>query len=288
MSITRLEELTLNGWPALQTLARDGWLLRLANGYTRRANSVLPLYPGRQRLDEKIAAAEALYRARGQAVVFKLTAASQPAELDEALAARGYALEAPTSAQVLDLTTTALEAPATATCDEALTDEWLAAFCALSQVPERHHATMRQMLGSIVPAHAFFAVGPHPRAPITQPLPPWKRTTGEGEPYLAAPGHASAPEHDHPITLSPPHLVSSCGLAVVEDGYVGLADIVTHPAYRRQGHARRLILDALAWARARGAHTAYLQVMLDNAPALALYAGLGFEEVYRYWYRVKV
>jgi ribosomal protein S18 acetylase RimI-like enzyme len=27
--------------------------------------------------------------------------------------------------------------------------------------------------------------------------------------------------------------------------------------------------------------------MLNNAPALKLYDGLGFGEVYRYWYRLK-
>jgi ribosomal protein S18 acetylase RimI-like enzyme len=72
---------------------------------------------------------------------------------------------------------------------------------------------------------------------------------------------------------------------VVEAGYVGLYDIVTNAEHRRQGHGRRLIGDLLTWAKGEGAHMAYLQVMLNNEPALRLYAGLGFEEVYRYWYR---
>ena len=42
-----------------------------------------------------------------------------------------------------------------------------------------------------------------------------------------------------------------------------------------------------AWAKARGALTAHLNVQADNTRAVDLYAGLGFNEIYRYVYRVK-
>jgi ribosomal protein S18 acetylase RimI-like enzyme len=65
----------------------------------------------------------------------------------------------------------------------------------------------------------------------------------------------------------------------------GLFEIATHIGERRQGHARRLVLSALKWARQRGARHAWLQVEADNRAALALYRSFGFEELYRYHYR---
>lgn len=75
------------------------------------------------------------------------------------------------------------------------------------------------------------------------------------------------------------------GICVHDGDLAGLFEIATLERARRQGHGRRLVLSALQWARLRGAREAWLQVEADNEAALALYAGLGFEEVYRYHYR---
>lgn len=80
----------------------------------------------------------------------------------------------------------------------------------------------------------------------------------------------------------------ACGLGVVQAGYVGLFDIVTHADFRRQGYGAQVVSGLLAWAQTHGAHTAYLQVMTNNPAALSLYAQLGFQESYRYWYRIKL
>ncbi|MER8959712.1 MULTISPECIES: GNAT family N-acetyltransferase [unclassified Mesorhizobium] len=75
-------------------------------------------------------------------------------------------------------------------------------------------------------------------------------------------------------------------LICVHDGdLAGLFEIATDRSVRNQGHGRHLIRSALKWARLRGAREAWLQVEADNAPALALYRSLGFDEVYRYRYR---
>ena len=56
--ILYIEERSLNAHPAIETQFYDGWVLRFAGGYTKRANSVNPLYVGALPLDEKIAFCE--------------------------------------------------------------------------------------------------------------------------------------------------------------------------------------------------------------------------------------
>lgn len=76
------------------------------------------------------------------------------------------------------------------------------------------------------------------------------------------------------------------GLAVADEGLVGLFDLVTARERRGRGHGTRLVEGLLAWGAARGASRAYLQVEEDNHGARRLYARLGFGEAYSYAYWV--
>ncbi|MBL8046905.1 MAG: GNAT family N-acetyltransferase [Anaerolineales bacterium] len=241
MMITLLEELSANALPALQTVLWDGWLLRFANGYTGRANSVWPLYIGTRPFAEKIEHSEQLYRARGLTPAFKLTAAAHPSGLDDALAAHGYAHQKETLVQTLTLST---QFQPHGTITPHPTEAWFTAFTQLSGLAPQHQPTLRQILGNLVPAAGFA--------------------------LIEKDGQAVA-----------------CGMGVVQAGYVGLYDIVTHADFRRQGYGEQLVSGLLAWAQTHGAHSAYLQVMANNPAALSLYGKFGFQESYRYWYRIK-
>lgn len=102
MTVQLYEELSMNAHSALQTQVYDGWVLRFANGYTGRANSIYALYPSALGLDEKIAECERRYFSRGRPTIFKITDATDPA-IEKALAARGYEVVTPTFVMDMDL-----------------------------------------------------------------------------------------------------------------------------------------------------------------------------------------
>lgn len=58
-----IEELSLNHWQPLSTLLYDGWVLRFAGGYTKRANSINPIYYSTCDLNIKITECEKIYSA---------------------------------------------------------------------------------------------------------------------------------------------------------------------------------------------------------------------------------
>jgi GNAT superfamily N-acetyltransferase len=89
--LRQLERLAFRARPALESIEFDGWVLRFANGYTKRANSVNPQFGSTLPVEGKIARCEAEYAARHLPTIFRLTPFSQPPELDGILEEAGYA-----------------------------------------------------------------------------------------------------------------------------------------------------------------------------------------------------
>ena len=253
-----IEELSLNAWPALQTIHYDGWLLRFADGYTQRANSIHAIYPpstdseqvdsnesAEDKFREKTRQSEEIYKRRGQKTIFKISPAVRPITLDTLLAAQGYDLKSITSVQTTDLAGWIMTAPLENVKHEmVLSQRWLDLYCRLANINASHVATLKQMLNNIVPLHCFVTVL-HNQKPV------------------------------------------AVGLVVVERGYGGLYMIVTDETYRRRGFGSYILRQLLFWAVTHSADRAYLHVATDNEPALRLYRAFGFAEIYRYWYRVK-
>ncbi len=78
---------------------------------------------------------------------------------------------------------------------------------------------------------------------------------------------------------------SASAVMMVVNGLVYTGNVVTAASQRRRGYARRLMLSGLAWARQAGGRRAAINVLANNAPAIALYEGLGYVRHYEYHYR---
>ncbi|OKP80651.1 hypothetical protein A3844_26525 [Paenibacillus helianthi] len=245
-----IEEITLNTWPAEQSVLLEGWILRTSAGYTKRANSVNPLYgldaqQGGLEIMDKIRLAEQYYAGAGLNTVFKITPFIQPGDLDGRLAEQGYEIVEPSSVRTLDLQD--LPVPAgryNVRIWEELTEDWLEAFAGMTDLSSASRDTLRRMLS------------------------------------------ASSLKQGYALLLKD-EMPAACGLGVIQHGYIGLYDVCTAPAFRRQGMAEEMLCSLLNWAKNLGAAHSFLQVVQANAGASALYDKLGFQEIYQYWYRVK-
>jgi len=78
-----------------------------------------------------------------------------------------------------------------------------------------------------------------------------------------------------------------CGMGVLEGGLLGYFSIYTRASARRQGYGRAMMAALTRWGAELGATFGYLQVEGDNKAARELYAGLGYQPVYKYLYSVR-
>jgi hypothetical protein len=84
-----LERSMLTSWPALSTSFDGEWVIRLADGVTRRANSVTCLGADATDLERRIDRVEAIFERHGQPPVFRISPLAPPA-LTRALDERGW------------------------------------------------------------------------------------------------------------------------------------------------------------------------------------------------------
>lgn len=75
--VRAIEERAFNAWPALEVAVLDGWLLRFAEGYSKRANSANALAPTSP-FDTILPLVETLYRRHGLEPCVRLTPLAGP------------------------------------------------------------------------------------------------------------------------------------------------------------------------------------------------------------------
>lgn len=156
--IRRYEEFGLSAFPAVYTVYDDGWVLRFAGGYTRRSNSVNPIYPSSDNLDEKIERCAALYRALGVRMVFKLTDAVQPPDLDAQLARRGFEAEGRTSVQTIDLVSLDFADLQPVTIQAQRSDGWVADYARFNKIDPARIPTITRLLDNMGLSAAYASI----------------------------------------------------------------------------------------------------------------------------------
>ena len=165
-SIQRIEEASLNAWPARHSLLLDGWQVRFANGFTRRANCVVPLYASaasEATLAARIRYCENLYAREQLHTLFRLTSEPSNRMLDAVLEDRGYRKVDDTLVQVVALQAT--PAAAGAALHLVPPDRWLATyqrFAAMSDSNAALHAALLRRIRT----ECAYAVLSHDDAPV--------------------------------------------------------------------------------------------------------------------------
>jgi GNAT superfamily N-acetyltransferase len=152
----RIEEASLNAWPALQQMLFDGWILRFSKGYTKRANSVNPFFAPSIDIREKIEICETLYAERGLPPIFRITPFASPVNLDQVLAGRGYKKIDTTLVLHLDLSQGTTFPPPPGRLREESLDDWLGLYGRLSSSSLDGHQAHREILQAI-PSRRYLA-----------------------------------------------------------------------------------------------------------------------------------
>ncbi|MDR3145890.1 MAG: GNAT family N-acetyltransferase [Treponema sp.] len=237
-----IEELSMNAWPSIQTVVYDGWIIRLAKGYTKRANSVNPIYPSKIGLEEKIGYCEKLYAKYNLPAMYKLAECDEHRIIDRKLELLRYEIVDAVSVQVCEDIKVLEKNYSGIHIDSDFTEEWIDGFIACNAVKAEYIDTLKTMLKNITGNKIVV----------------YKELDKE---------------------------IAGCGYGVIENGYVGLFDVVVRENKRGNGYGKEIVQSILSGAGRAGVGRSYLQVVHTNARAKRLYQQIGYREKYTYWYR---
>ncbi|MGW5196996.1 GNAT family N-acetyltransferase [Streptomyces spiralis] len=245
-----LARVTARAWRPVESEWLGEWQLRAAGGFTRRANSVLPLGDPGLPLDEALAAVRRWYGERGlPAYVQTATGAEGTQELLCAeLERRDWVREVTAELWIGALAPVADRTEGSGVVLSRTADEaWLARYQrkGVSEVALK-------VLGGGSPRSTEGESGGGPSV--------W---------FATVPGAAG----------QPPAAIGRC---VVDGRWASFAAVEVDPARRRTGLATDVMAALARQALAEGASAACLQVETDNAGARALYAGSGFTAHHAY------
>ncbi|NGO81437.1 GNAT family N-acetyltransferase [Streptomyces sp. YC504] len=258
-SFEELARVAARSWQPVESERLGDWELRAADGFTRRANSVLALGDPGMPLDRALAFVREWYAERGlPAFVQTSTGAEGTHELLCAeLESRGWAAE--THAQVRigglapvgDIDADVDRVRLSRTCDEA----WLSRY-------QRGAGRSPSVRGGGRATGGRFGEGSPAVLKVLH--------NGPSVWFASVPTDGGAP--------------AAIGRCVVDGRWAGFMAVEVDPAYRRQGLATSVMTALARKALDEGASAAWLQVEADNAGAQAMYDAMGFAVHHHYHY----
>ncbi|HWC21477.1 MAG TPA: GNAT family N-acetyltransferase [Flexivirga sp.] len=259
-AVTReeLEALMVGGMPPLESVRIGDWLLRAANGYTGRANSVLPLGDPGMPLESAVDQVIAWYAERDQPALVQLPhetgADPRTSDLGALLAQRDWRFFQSTLVMTLPPRVTA-SSPSDGPISPSLGEE--------AVTRDRVRVEV-----ATAPTDDWWTTG-SPRALEH------RSTLADLLTHVQHPAYLTAYLDDRPV--------GHARLAFT-DGWSGIFDIHTDPAVRRRGIATALMAAATQAADEQRISLQYLQVSADNVAAVGLYRSLGWQVHHEYHY----
>ncbi|MHA1441448.1 MAG: GNAT family N-acetyltransferase [Candidatus Heimdallarchaeota archaeon] len=247
--VLQYQSIATNNWPAKDLILMNGWILRVSEGITRRANSVLPLRYKGTNLDEDIDKVEKIYTDSKLPTVFQISDYYAPDNLHEKLLKRKYKTIAESfylSIPFHRLRNITENPDVSYECHEEQSDEFFDAMRKTSNITTERFEGLKLIIDRILPpSRAFFLIR--------------KRN----------------------------NIVIGYALGVAEMRKVGIYNLYIHKDYRRMGLAQNLHLKMKEWGIRKGADGFHLCVQGDNAGAIDFYKKVGFKEMFKYRYLVK-
>lgn len=152
--IIGLESRLLNAWPSFEYQAYDGWILRLANGYSKRANSTTPFLPNAALGEELIDYMIARFVEANVRPTFRLNGL-QAADVDERLRMRGFKDVEPTHVLVAPIKAGDYEADPEIVLDPHVSKRWVREAAESYGGDKADDATLMQIVSRIRPQAAF-------------------------------------------------------------------------------------------------------------------------------------
>ncbi|MER6140785.1 GNAT family N-acetyltransferase [Streptomyces sparsogenes] len=250
-----LDRAAARAWPPVVSERLGGWELRAAGGFTRRANSVLPLGDPGMPVRDALRRVTSWYAERGLPAYIQVSTGAEGTQelLAAELAEHGWTREVSAEIRIAALAPLAdLDADVSGVAlSRDLDDAWLARY-QRSASGEPAPEVVRVLRGG---PSVWFATIPNTE------------------------GAESGDEHGAAVA---PAAIGRC---VVDGRWAGFTAVETDPLLRRRGLATAVMTALARKALQEGASAAYLQVETDNDGARALYEGMGFttHHSYHHW-----